>query len=112
MSALFYIVHMTLRESDVNAKIEVYKPTKEDWHGSFRIQWQGEVMLVRVSTFPMRPWSGNLKKLWRVCVWGDDDCGMEKDFLHPDEAKRAFDYIVGLEYVNRIDLFNIGFQSA
>ena len=92
-------------------KIEVYKPTQDDWNGNFVIQWQGDVKLVRVATMPLRAWKRQ-PPLWRVCVWGNDDFGMEVDFKTPEEAFQMFNKIIAFEFINKTELFALGFGHA
>lgn len=62
----------------------------------------------------IRQRDGKKVKLWhRVCLWGGDDLGYEKDFTGPpDEAKALYDEICGLPEVNFIDLKKRGFKLA
>lgn len=57
-------------------RIEKMMRTSDDWHPNF----PGEY--VRVNFIKLRPGcAGQFLGGYRVCVWGDDDEGMEKDFL-------------------------------
>lgn len=53
----------------------IYRPTSDCWHPNFP---DGTVSLsfIELSTGQ-----------WRVCVWGADDDGMERDFKHGDRQK-------------------------
>jgi hypothetical protein len=93
-------------------KIVAFKPTRDDWAGNFVIHYQGDINLVRVSTFPLHAWKTDMPLLWRVCIWGNDDCGMEKDFDNPKDAMKAYQHIVALEFVNKTELFSLGFGNA
>jgi len=55
----------------------------------------------------------NFKGEFRVCVWGADDCGMERDFENREaEALNTFMQVIGLPDVNFQDLKQLGFVSA
>jgi len=47
---------------------------------------------------------------WRVCVWGDDDYGLELNDLAEDKARIIFNQIVHL--TTKLDLINMGFKNA
>ena len=49
---------------------------------------------------------------WRVCVWGNDDCGMERDFDLEGDALHIFYHIISWTYVNKDQLKNAGFVFA
>jgi len=89
--------------------VQLFKATRDDWRSSYRLN-NGElyVMVSFTQTGPNPPTQGE----WRVCVWGDDDCGMEKDFLIENEAWLTFVTVIGWEYVNMDALKLIGFVSA
>ena len=90
-------------------KVNVYKTTSDNWHPSFQLK--DGTQLVRVSftqTGPNPPHNGE----WRVCVWGDDDCGMEKDFLEEIAAQAMFLEVIALADVNKQGLKKLGFVSA
>jgi hypothetical protein len=91
-----------------------YKYTTDDWYPNYPIadgRIPSNVGLVRVSFLSI----GNYYPPdWRVCVWGQDDCGMEKDFTsdQEDEAFSCFIQVITLEYVNRKNLEALGFGPA
>lgn len=95
-------------------KIEVFKPTQDDWHGNYllkrpsEIQGLGLVSVVFTQTGPKPPFKG----LWRVCVWGNDDCGMEKDFEDQVEALNVFYRVIEWKFVNKEILKQEGFILA
>jgi hypothetical protein len=91
-------------------KIEVFKATEEDWYPSYDLGVE-KMKLLRVAFMPLRAWKDNPEQ-WRVCVWGADDFGMEKDFIHKDEAHRAFTYIIELDLITVDELKSIGFVYA
>ena len=97
-------------------RVEVFKYTSDDWCPSYKLVnpcWnEGEnLKLVRVSftqTGPNPPSDGE----WRVCAWGDDDCGMERDFTDEMAAFCCFLEVIGLYDVSMDALRERGFVSA
>lgn len=93
-------------------RINVYKETDDDWYGNYRVEGDDRVSnLVCVSftqTGPNPPINGD----WRVCVWGNDDFGMERDFEDEATALNIFYQVVGWPKVNQILLRDMGFISA
>jgi len=92
--------------------VDVFKRTTDDWYPSYLIQ--GDIRfskLVEVSftqTGPNPPITGD----WRVCVWGADDCGMERDFQDEAQAWNCFLQVIGWEQVSMQALKDIDFVSA
>lgn len=91
-------------------RVDVFKLTEDNWYPPYYIDNNAAVM---VSFTPLRS-EENQCEQWRVCVWGNDDCGMEKDFAFNEEAKAwcCFLEVIGMEYVNMKDLKKLGFYSA
>lgn len=87
-----------------DGRIDVYKDTQDDWYPSFRLNDRHD--LVRCSFFPLGD------GLWRVCVWGNDDAGVERDFDNKDQAKAVWDAVLRMEHVNRDLLEALHFQNA
>lgn len=90
--------------------VKVFKSTSESWFPSYTIDG-GKSLLVEVrftQTGPHPPADGD----WRVCVWGGDDCGMERDFSNEEEAWNCFLQVIGLQDVTRAALKDRGFSSA
>ena len=99
-----------LRTGEAVVKVEVFKGTSENWFPSYKMDG-GKKLLVKVcftQTGPNPPTHGD----WRVCVWGGDDCGMERDFSNEAEAWNCFLQVIGLEDVTRAALRGRGFSSA
>lgn len=82
--------------------VRVFKKTEDDWFPSF----DGD--LVEVSF--LRIWDGT----WRVCAWGKDDFGLERDFAASQEAEawNVFLQVIGMENVNQSSLQSLGFVGA
>ena len=54
-------------------RVDVFKKTNDDWYPAFEM---GGEKLVEVSFIQLTPWLPAEERIWRVCVWGNDDCGM------------------------------------
>jgi hypothetical protein len=94
--------------------IDVFKRTTDDWYGNYKIQSDARVSdVVEVSFTTTGPNPKQHQGEFRVCVWGNDDCGMEKDFADDEElAWNCFFQVIGLDYVNKDSLRSLGFVSA
>lgn len=93
-------------------RAECWKKTEDNWIPSYGLAdlgaWiTGNVRseMVRVSLYP--PYEGT--GLTRVCVWGADDFGMERDFSEATDAQRIFLHIIQLPFVNQADLLKLNF---
>ncbi len=82
--------------------IDVFKRTEDDWYGCYKIADDVRVSdLVKVSFTQTGPDPKNFKGEWRVCVWGNDDCGMERDFGNDEStALNVFYKVIGQKFVN------------
>ena len=98
-------------------RVEVLKPTQDDWYGSYTIAggYKGEMNQMFVEVI----FNGNITAfdpkqypVWRTCVWGTDDCGMEFDCSTETEAWNKFLQVIGMKFVNRDELIKLGFVSA
>jgi hypothetical protein len=49
---------------------------------------------------------------WRVSVWGEDYCGMEFDEHYENIVFNKFLQVIGMEYVNKKVLTELGFVTA
>lgn len=94
-------------------KVEVFKKTTDNWCGNYKIVGDCRVSdLVEVSFLTLAPWGDKTNKQWRVCVWGNDDLGLEKDFFEENEAWVCFLTIIGWDTVNYECLTQLGFVAA
>jgi hypothetical protein len=90
--------------------ISVFKETNDDWCGNYRIVGDMRVSdLVHVSFLEL---SWDAASLWRVCVWGNDDLGLELDFSSRNEAFDTFLKVISWPYVSQKSLRDIGFVGA
>ena len=91
-------------------RVEVFKLTEDDWHPAYRLaSWFGGrpgTKLVTVACVEMTNGES------RVCVWGSDDDGLEKDLPDLASAGALFDYVIRQKYVNKQWLRDIGFVQA
>ena len=87
--------------------------TKEDWHGTFTPLCKPlnpdyhnplDAYVVRVSFMQLT--DGN----WRVCVWGNDDFGLEYDTPSGVKARIIFESIG--DYTTQYELHQLGFINA
>ncbi len=86
----------------------IYKETNEDWYPSLIVNWKN-IKLLRVHFMQLST------KQWRVCVWGGDDFGMERDYPENkrDLALECFEDIAKLEQpLTRFILKSFGFKNA
>jgi hypothetical protein len=87
-----------------------YKETDDDWAPSYILSTKNYPnrgpKLVKIS------FSQLSTKQWRVCVWGGDDLGMEKDFpeSEKDEACDLFTHLISLDKVNIQGLLGLKFE--
>lgn len=89
----------------------VFKLTEDEWFPPYKLAgWykgQEGVKLVEVSLLPLSSYPVNV---WRVCVWGGDDFGMEKDLTNYEDAEKLFLEVLRLPSVTRKDLKDFGFD--
>lgn len=75
-----------------------FRPTTDDWYPN----WPGDMVYIR-----MCPLSNGL---FRVCVWGADDTGMEIDVKSKEEAQAIYNSLPPI--ISKKDLKERGFYSA
>lgn len=67
-------------------RMTVYVQVNQNWYGNYHItqdkRYESD-LLIRVSLLELRHPHG-----WRVCAWGNDDFGMERDY-EPDQRDQA-----------------------
>lgn len=81
-------------------RVDVFKRTTSDWYPSYHLSAHQEGLdaLVRVSFIHLAD------REFRVCCWGDDDMGLERDYENESEAWSVFLQIIGKESVEPDDL--------
>lgn len=82
--------------------INVYKNTPDDWYPCL----PGD--LVSVTMLP----DNSFGNKYRICIWGRDDCGLEKLYLTEERALTEYMQLIGGETVNKDDLISRGFITA
>jgi len=86
-------------------KTHTLKPTNDDWHPNY----PGNLVKVSLTqTGPNPPINGD----FRVCVWGRDDFGMERDFKDRTEAQEMYRTVTNLSFVDKLALKSLGFVQA
>lgn len=81
-------------------RIDVFKRTQDNWCPNYSDN------LVEVSLLPLGEGG------WRVCAWGADDFGLEKDFTSATAAMITFMEVIGWEFVDMQKLRELGFIAA
>lgn len=92
-------------------KICVYKETSEDWYPSFETNGKSTV---EVSIFKIR-WPLNaveVKRSYRVAVWGMDDFGMYYDTEVRGIAVNTFRQVTVMKDVTKAALKELGFVTV
>lgn len=86
-------------------------PTLDDWYPNHKLENHpsGLVEGVQVSFIELMPFRNN-PKLWRVCVWGNDDLGMERDYADRQEALAMYNLVTSWETVDKYTLTEQGFE--
>lgn len=94
-------------------KISVYKDAQSNWYPSYTFKDYTYTMLVEVSFIKLPSLANSDNSFnYRVCAWGWDDFGLEKDFVSRKEAYDCFIQVISLKFVNVEDLTGLGFKSA
>ena len=100
--------------------INIFKRTSDNWYPSYQL-YSGKggtddetrnIMLVEVTFMKLADDQIADDKCWRVCIWGDDDCGMEKDYISYNEAWDEFIVVLQMEMVDMKNLSDLGFYGA
>lgn len=91
-------------------RVEKMKFTDDNWCPNYKHN------MVQVSLMTDMEDFSKENSVWhRVCVWGNDDCGMEKDFFGKEtknDAEVCFAKVINLDRVNMKDLKEMGFVIA
>jgi hypothetical protein len=98
-------------------RVEVLKRTQDDWHGSYQLNgWYHGVerpMFVEVIfNGNITAYDPTLAPVWRTCVWGNDDCGMEYDCDNEAQSWTMFLQVIGMDFVNQDKLRELGYVPA
>lgn len=104
---------MNTQNTDLKTII-VFKLTNEDWHYSYRLEGYYENItdrLLRVMFFKLSS-SNDEPPIWRTCVWGNDDFGMEYDSATKEDTFAKFMQIISMEFISKTALEELGFVRA
>ncbi len=91
---------------------DVFKITDDDWCSNYKIEeyeTKKNVKLVEVSLLYLNPPNDKEPDVWRVCVWGNDDFGLELDMEDYEKARETFLIVLNMEKVNQQPLIDMGF---
>ncbi len=96
-------------------RANAFKLTDDDWYSNEKLastceKYQHKNKLVEVSCLSLPPAKDN--DTTRVCVWGNDDFGLEKDFDNRIDAMTCYIEILSQKVVNKKWLKSIGFVNA
>lgn len=89
--------------NNLSDKQKCIKPTQDDWYSNDIINGQKVVIVSCL---------GLITNDYRVCVWGNDDYGLEKDYSSRGEAIQIYRQIKRWKFVNKQNLKDIGFNNA
>lgn len=100
-----------MNQSKLPKRITVFKECIGEWAPNFKLEgkYKGRYAnLVAVSFLKLLPYKGEDSKecllKYRVCVWGADDFGMERDFIHRDQALKMFNKVIAQEKISPLFL--------
>ena len=68
-------------------RIDVFKKTSDNWYPNYPND------MVKISFLKLPNILQNSDAEWRVCIWGNDDFGLERDFQSKKEAMKTFEII-------------------
>lgn len=88
----------------------VMMPTLDQWYPNHKLENHpsGLTEGVEVSFIELIPFR-KYPRLWRVCVWGNDDLGMERDFESRSDALAMFNMVTSWETVDKYQLLENNF---
>lgn len=80
---------------------------------------QNKVDFAQANNIPTMSWDDFVKTykvqsttLWRVCIWGNDDFGFEKDSYDKKSQENIFQRVLKMSRVNKQILLDMGFGHA
>jgi hypothetical protein len=89
-------------------RVDAFKRTSGQWYPNYHLENHELVKVSFCQTGPCPSENGD----WRVCAWGNDDFGMEKDFQEREEAWACFLAVISLDDVTADRLRELGFVGA
>lgn len=92
----------------------VYVSTDDNWCPSYILTRKHgpDKMLVTVSFFEFKDPNDGDRPMYRICVWGADDLGMEYDVYDRTLGESYFIMCISQETLNMDFLKDKGFRSA
>jgi len=95
----------------------VFKTTNDDWYGSYTLANPYKSVKPNNTKLVTVTFCGNISPpdqapLYRTCVWGNDDCGLEFDSYLEGEAWNKFLQVIGMPDADMEPIRAIGFVSA
>lgn len=84
--------------------------TPDDWYPSYKAV-DGSMTVEVIFTKLVSVKSDDPFK-WRVCVWGEDDTGMEIDYTARKHAKNMYFKLVNMNSISKKQLEELGFVNA
>lgn len=86
--------HESKQDHDYRA-LRAFKPTADDWYPSYYLEdaYKGQTLVKLVEVSLINLSDGKV----RVCVWGADDCGMERDYPHHEGSAARSMFLLLLE---------------
>lgn len=98
-------------------RIEVFKLTRDNWYPSYALDgWfrgnKSSKLVNVIYNGNITAYSSTVTQIWRTCVWGGDDCGMEFDCDTEEKAWDMFLRVIRLEYVDKDVLTALGYVPA
>lgn len=101
------------------AKFSVFKKTKDDWYPSYALgSWHRGVepnatkLVEVIYNGNITAYDPKVPAVWRTCVWGGDDMGMEYDCDTEAEAWNMFLKVIAMDTVDQKALDNLGYVRA
>lgn len=95
-------------------RVSVYKETLDNWCPSYILSTKNYPnngpLLVKVSWIKLPFYKE--KQLWRVCIWGGDDLGMEIDFEEESSSLDIFIKVISEPTISFDCLKRLGFVYA
>ena len=89
-------------------KRSFFKKTSDDWYPCYKIEKDARHSEGLVEVIFTKLIDG----MYRVCIWGADDFGMERDFKEEYDAWNIFLLVIKLEDVTFNKLKELGFYYA
>ena len=90
-------------------RITSFRPTPDDWYSNFKIHADKRYTDTKLVCLSLLSLSDGQ---YRVCVWGNDDTGMEFDTPNLTYARRLYTDLCLQPEITKRDLVILGFPYA